>query len=162
MAKRKLTPAQAQIAKAEREALEAAFVTLFCQCAGMTRDAFDDHFWHGLGDRAEPASYRQVVNGRKWTWDFVASGNNPAGVVVVEINGGQGSGAASGHGSWAGLHRDAEKQNAAVRAGFVPFVFTTSMLDGRDPSEILELARFMRRRGDIADYAWMETRRRTA
>lgn len=119
--------ARDQLAAARRQSLEAAFITAFIRASGWTRDCFDVEWRHGVDAGSGTTADRQIVPGRRFVWDFV----HPAARVVVEVNGGQGQGAASGHGSWRGLHRDAEKANAATALGWQAFTLTTSML-GRD------------------------------
>ncbi len=76
--------------------------------------------------------------------------------IAIEINGGQGRGNESGHSNWAGLARDARKQNACVLKGWTLFWLTTSMV--RDDAFITPIVAFIdqkekessgnRRRGD--------------
>ena len=65
----------------------------------------------------------------------------PALRIGIEINGGQAFGHKSGHGNWAGLERDAYKQNRCVQRGWTLFWLTTSMLT---PSHVQPLVDFVR------------------
>lgn len=73
-----------------------------------------------------------LIEGRKWRWDFVV------GKLAIEIHGGTWSGGRHSRGS--GQHSDFAKQNAVVRAGYLPLVYTTAMVtDGTAIAEILEV-----------------------
>jgi hypothetical protein len=58
--------------------------------------------------------------------------------IAIEVNGGQGRGNESGHGSWTGLERDARKQNAAVLKGWTLFWLPTSMVNSEHVQPIID------------------------
>lgn len=86
--------------------LQAAFETLYRQLGGVGE-------WEH--------NYR-FMPGRKLELDYAM----PPLRIGVEVNGGQW--VKSGHSSGRGLHRDADKQNLAIVAGWTIFWLTTDML----------------------------------
>ncbi len=81
--------------------------------------------------RADGIEYQRevkLIQGRKWSWDFVVSKPYVSG-FAVEIQGGTwGKG---GHSTGSGIARDYEKANAASVLGYRTLFFTTSMvMDG--------------------------------
>jgi len=102
------------LSKEEQSDLERAFVTRFIQNASINRDTFDRM-------RVRQA---QLIEGRKYTWDFIF----PLVRVAVEVQGGTWM-AKGGHNTGGGIRRDAEKNNLAVAAGWQCFYFTADMIE---------------------------------
>jgi len=73
-----------------------------------------------------------LVSGRKWRWDFVVED------LAIEVQGGTWT--RGGHSRGVGQQRDAQKQIAAVKAGYRPLSFTTDMVvRGEAIKDILEI-----------------------
>lgn len=69
-----------------------------------------------------------AIPGRKFRWDF-AIGTNPEQTrLLVEVQGGTWSRQRSGHSTGAGISRDAEKLNLAVKANWKCLLFTSDMI----------------------------------
>lgn len=96
----------------------------------QTQADFDREWYHGLSAAGGVPADRMLARGqgRRWVWDFVHR-RLP---ICVEVNGGQGAGARSGHGSWKGLERDAAKALGAAVASYWQATFTTSQVVGED------------------------------
>ena len=81
--------------------------------------------------RADGIEYQRevkLIQGRKWSWDFVVSKPYVAG-FAIEVQGGTWS--KGGHSTGSGIARDCEKANAAAVLGYRTLFFTTSMvMDG--------------------------------
>jgi hypothetical protein len=110
----KLTPAQKKIRDIQKEALKAAFETL----------------WRQLGGPALQPEY-QFHPARKWRIDYFYS---PA-QVGIEIEGGTWSGGR--HTSGAGYRNDCVKYNAAALMDIRVFRLTSDMLTQREGPEHL-------------------------
>lgn len=105
--------------------LQAAFETLYRQLGGVGEWEYNYRF----------------LPGRRYELDYAL----PAIRVGVEVNGGQWM--KSGHSSGRGLHRDADKQNHAVAAGWAVFWLTTDMLQpGSDPAHVERIVSYVKER----------------
>lgn len=133
----RVVPLPAIVRQAQREErlrLEYTFRTLYCQHLGVTRSEFDAAWFHGLGPEGGDVKDRQLARPRRHVWDFV----HRTLPLCVEVNGGQARGSRSGHGSWTGLARDAEKAQLAMLQGYWPWTVTTSMLKPEDSPATFE------------------------
>ena len=72
----------------------------------------------------EPKCQYQFHPQRRWKADFCY----PEYRIICEVNG-MTHQASRGHTSWAGIHRDYEKQNAAVLMGYHYFEFDRDMIE---------------------------------
>jgi very-short-patch-repair endonuclease len=111
-----------------RESLEAAFQTRYIQLGGV----------------GEWARHYRFLADSGYQLDFAM----PDLRIGVEINGGQWQ--ISGHSSGRGLHRDADKQNRALVAGWSIFWLTTDMLDAHgDPVHVQRVVDVVRRKSEL-------------
>lgn len=105
--------------------LQAAFETLYRQLGGVGEWEYNYRF----------------LPGRRYELDYAL----PAIRVGIEVNGGQW--VKSGHSSGRGLHRDADKQNRAIEAGWRIFWLTTDMLSpNANPEHVARIVRYVRGR----------------
>lgn len=122
------TELQRQVSREARLGLEREWRETYCRLSGLPAYAFSDVWWHGTDAAGGDEQYRKLAPGRRFVWDFV----HRSLPIAIEVNGGQGRGGRSGHGSWTGLARDAEKALQAVLAGYFPVTFVTSQVMGQD------------------------------
>lgn len=107
--------------------LQAAFETLYRQLGGVGEWRYNYRF----------------LPGRRYELDYAL----PAIRVGVEVQGGQWAKGKSGHSSGRGLHRDADKQNRAIEAGWRIFWLTTDMLSpNANPEHVARIVRYVKER----------------
>lgn len=127
------------IDQAEMSDAERSFLTQWAWIGGPPPDDYDTEFYPG----------------RKWRADFVWR----AAKVIVEIDGifrtgkdRKGKSYAGRHLTPKGFNDDCYKLNAAVRAGYIPFRVTTTMLNAQDWQELEAIADFIKERCNALEH----------